>query len=70
MQEDEFKNVVDRTNHSYSFKKNVFVPFISGVLGTALVLRNMLWSSYNKRKNYWKTSSKLGKFTKCRNSKY
>ena len=45
MQEDEFKNVVNRPNNSYSFKKSVFVPFISGVLGSALVLRNLLWCS-------------------------
>lgn len=45
MQEDEFKNVVNRTNKSYSVKKNIFVPFLSGVLGATLVVRYMFWST-------------------------
>ena len=56
MNENEFKNVFNstKTYKSHSFKQNVAVPFLSGALGCALVIRNLFWSSYNKRKNCWK----------------
>ena len=42
---DEFKNVINNTrNKNSSFSKNFFVPFLSGALGCALVIRHLLWS--------------------------
>lgn len=39
MNENEFKNVISHSNyHSNNFGKNVIIPFISGMLGCALVL--------------------------------
>lgn len=48
-QNDEFKNVIN-TNKSYnkSFGQNFAVPFLSGALGCALVIRNLFWSSKYK----------------------
>ena len=38
MNENEFKNITNTSNNSNSFAKNVFVPFISGILGCTLVI--------------------------------
>ena len=54
-QNDEFKNVINM-NKNYnkkSFGKNFAVPFLSGALGCALVIRNMFWSSKYKIQTYW-----------------
>ncbi len=52
MQKNEFEGIINNTkSSSFSVGKNFFIPFISGVLGCSLVIRNMFWCSFNKRKN-------------------
>ena len=55
MNENEFKNVINSGNsyHKNSFKRTIAVPFLSGVLGCSLVIRNLLWCSKYKRKIDW-----------------
>ena len=38
MNENEFKNINNKSNTSSNFSKNILVPFISGVLGCSLVM--------------------------------
>ena len=47
MNGNEFKNVFNNSKsyHSNSFSRSVLVPFLSGALGCALVIRNLLWRS-------------------------
>lgn len=47
MNGNEFQNVFNNSKsyHSNSFSHNVLVPFLSGALGCALVIRNLLWRS-------------------------
>ncbi len=53
-QNDEFKNVINTNkNYNKSFGKSFAIPFLSGALGCALVIRNMLWSSKYKDQAYW-----------------
>ena len=34
-------------NKSSGFGKSILVPFISGVLGCTIVIRNLFWCSFN-----------------------
>ena len=59
MKENEFKNVINGTKYynSHSFKSNIFVPFISGVLGCSLVIGTCFGVPSIKEKLVGRTSN-------------
>ena len=67
MKDNEFKNVFNEPNsnkNSISFGKNIFIPFLSGIVGCSVVIRSMFWCSTNKRKIGRKFKFEH-QFTKC-----
>lgn len=58
MDNNNFKNVINSSNANYNFKKSVFVPFISGVLGCSLVLGTCFGVPNIKEKIIGDTSTK------------
>ena len=56
MDKNEFKNVItnSKPSRSHTFTRNILTPFISGVLGGALVLRYLFYCSYYKAKINWR----------------
>lgn len=49
--ENTFKSVSAQKTNNSGYFKTIILPFVSGIIGASLVVRNLFWNTKNKRKN-------------------